>query len=92
MSSVSVRGLVPNDLNAVWRIHQEGNEYIAKQEPLRTLRVKPGPRREVLDDTGQYVNESEHLHQRTDLFSGNRDLVEQVEAFIRQEDGGDGIS
>ena len=34
----------------------------------------------------------EHLHQRTALFIGNRDLVEQVEAFIRQEDGGDGIS
>ena len=34
----------------------------------------------------------EHLHQRTALFIGNRNLVEQVEAFIRQEDGGDGIS
>jgi fructose-1,6-bisphosphatase I len=28
-----------------------------------------------------------HLHQRTALFIGNRHLVEQVERFIRQEDG-----
>lgn len=32
----------------------------------------------------------EHLHQRTALFIGNRHLVEQVEAFIRQEDVKDG--
>ncbi len=32
----------------------------------------------------------EHLHQRTALFVGNRHLVEQVEAFIRQEDVKDG--
>lgn len=28
------------------------------------------------------------LHQRTALFIGNRHLVEQLEAFIRQERGG----
>ncbi len=62
MSSVSVRGLVPNDLNAVWRINQEGNEDIAKQEPLLTHFVSPAARGDFLDDIREDLNDDDHLH------------------------------
>lgn len=61
MEDIKLRKLTSADLDTVWRIHFQGNEDVALEEPLLASPPNPGARAEFVDGTRDQLKEEDHL-------------------------------